>query len=106
MQNVPSKPTPRRLFVFSHPRTASNLFCKLFSKHPQLAYTEYPFLYAYFLGPEAQFQLPKKDGDEAVKEQFKHETFQHGLDKIEEDLADSALEVRTGSLLFAWDEFD
>jgi hypothetical protein len=41
-----------RLFIFTHPRTASNLFMRLFENHPDLSITDYTFFQAYTSGPE------------------------------------------------------
>ncbi|KIM77505.1 hypothetical protein PILCRDRAFT_825279 [Piloderma croceum F 1598] len=42
-----------RIFIFSHPRTASNLFKRLFENHPDLSITDYTFFDAFLYGPEA-----------------------------------------------------
>jgi hypothetical protein len=41
-----------RIFVFTHPRTASNLFIRLFESHPDLSIVSYPFQDAFFWGPD------------------------------------------------------
>lgn len=96
----------RRIFVYSHPRTASNLFCKLFSKHPQLVYFEYPFLRAYFHGPDAQAFLPEgteelKKTHDWMRKKVKGLTYQSVLDKMEKRLAEAEKEVRA-ILISGW----
>lgn len=93
-----------RIFIYSHPRTASNLFCKLFSEHPQLSYSGYPFLRAYLHGPDAQAFLPEGNDPELkkthalVREKVKHLTYQHVLDKMEESLGKAEKDVRAVSI--------
>lgn len=41
-----------RILIFTHPRTASNLFMRLFESHPDLSITSYPFQDAFFWGPD------------------------------------------------------
>lgn len=92
-------PKPLRLFLLSHLRTASNLFIKLFSQHPQVKPIVYPFLYAHFGGPDAQVV---RQGDESsegaqnlrkMQETMQHATYQFVLDKLERDVAEAEAEV-------------
>lgn len=89
------------IFLFSHPRTASNLFLKLFSQHPQLTFCEYPFKYAYFIGPEAQCRLPEElDASESLREMRmakRGETFQVAVDGVERRLFDPRNEVSSNN---------
>jgi hypothetical protein len=90
-------PKPLRLFVFSHPRTASNLFCKLFSQHPQINQQLYVFLTEHFYGPEAQTQIQSERMNELSKvqrEAAKGLTYQAALDKMEKQIADFEAQVR------------
>ena len=43
---------PPRIFIFAHPRTASNLFMRLFENHPDLSIVSYTFQDAFFWGPD------------------------------------------------------
>ena len=88
-------PIPRRLFVFSHPRTASNLFCKLFSEHPDIQYLQNPFVFARFFGPDAQAVL-EGEFDESLKgmkDMLGHLTYQYCLDKMESEISDVEAKV-------------
>ena len=89
-------PNPLRLYILSHPRTASNLFCKLFSEHPKVEPILYPFLYAYFAGPNAQIVMQTSEvSPEAAqrfqkfREMLKDSTYQYVLDKMERDIANA-----------------
>lgn len=42
----------RKIFLLTHPRTASNLCVKLFATHPKLAILKYPFHETYLTGPD------------------------------------------------------
>jgi hypothetical protein len=109
MSNIPDPgvagpPKPLRLFILSHPRTASNLLSKLFSEHPKVESMRYPFLYPYYMGPEAQGYLHAEDGSEemqkaviAAKEMMKDATYQSALDKLEHDIAEAEALVRLGN---------
>lgn len=44
--------TPRRLFLFDHCRTTSNLFIKVLGDDPNICKISYPFFYAFKYGPE------------------------------------------------------
>ncbi|KAL0577223.1 hypothetical protein V5O48_004764 [Marasmius crinis-equi] len=44
----------RRIFLFSHPRTTSNLFMRLMEGHSNVTQAQYMFFAAYFLGPDRQ----------------------------------------------------
>lgn len=41
-------------FILSHPRTASNLFMKIFKSHPDIVPLEYPFLDSFYFASEPQ----------------------------------------------------
>lgn len=97
---VAGPPKLLRLFVLSHPRTASNLFVKLLSEHPQLKNNDSTFLYAYFNGPDAQAALDGNTTDDLkaaaqlVKKKFSYATYQYVLDKIEKDTREGEIEVK------------
>jgi hypothetical protein len=91
-------PKPLRIFLFSHPRTASNLLCKLFSAHPDVGQRFYPFGYAHFIGPDAQALEPRErkdhQGRKEVWEMMKHATYQFQLDQMEKEIAEWEAVVR------------
>lgn len=43
---------PRRIFVFDHPRTVSQMFNRLFANHGELESIFHPFMGASMYGPE------------------------------------------------------
>lgn len=87
----PDPPTSLRLFLFSHPRTASNLFLKLYSEHPDLQQYTYPFLFPHFSGPDAQVvkdkPAPLTEAEKNELELMKHATYQNQLDEMEYEVA-------------------
>jgi hypothetical protein len=91
-------PKPLRLFMFAAPRTASNLFLKLLSEHPDIVQYHYPFLFPYFTGPDAQFSVigeyKPNDAEKAQMEDMKNHTYQFVLDKLEQDIAEAEAAVR------------
>src|ERR1700749_4976099 len=95
-------PKPLRIFLFSHPRTASNLFCKLFSEHPDVGLRCYPFAYAHFIGPDAQVlehrELKEHQERQEMWEVMKHATYQSQLDQMEKAIAEWEAAVRHRSL--------
>ena len=52
---APSQATPdlvERIFIFSHPRTTSNVFLQFFAKSNEVSLVDCPFDAAYMAGPE------------------------------------------------------
>lgn len=93
--SINEPPKPHRLFIFSHPRTASNLLCKLFSEHPAMRSELYYFLFARQFGPESQSQMTGKKVDELredYEKMWKDLTYQGALDKLEKHIASSEAE--------------
>lgn len=95
---------PLKIYLISTPRTGSNLFCKLFSEHPDVDQTIYQFLFEHFFGPEAQLQM---QGDESAALQdehrviFKDATYQAALDTIQDRFVkanSSVSEIPTGGV--------
>ncbi|KAE9407253.1 hypothetical protein BT96DRAFT_874855 [Gymnopus androsaceus JB14] len=90
-----------KIFVYSHPRTRSNLFMKLLETHPQVVGKQYPFMFAFQNGPEAQWSPEKVAGrlkmSGLTKEEFAKKfnvTYQSGLDDMEKRLAKANAEGR------------
>ncbi|KAJ8093343.1 hypothetical protein PM082_020200 [Marasmius tenuissimus] len=73
-----------RIFVYSHPRTGSNLLAKLLETHPSLLVKQYPFLDAIRLGPDKQFLRNTTELSEEMKTHPRsNKTLQEGLDDME-----------------------
>ncbi|KFY19138.1 hypothetical protein V493_08118 [Pseudogymnoascus sp. VKM F-4281 (FW-2241)] len=77
-------------FILSHPRTASNLFMKIFKSHPEVFPTEYPFLNIFYYSTESQTgrKGPKTD---ATRNKFQEKagvprTYCEAFKKLEEDI--------------------
>ena len=87
-----------RIFLFSQPRTASNLFLKLYSEHPDILQHVYPYLYPHFYSQEAQAAgnggLQISDVQKAQKEATKDITYQNALDKLQQRIATTEAAVR------------
>lgn len=91
---IPAKPLI--IYVFSHPRTGSNLFCKLFSQHPSINQELYKYLFEFLFGPELQTQFKGKEADELIethKDLAKDLTYQASLDFIQNLVVKSEQEV-------------
>lgn len=82
-------PQLSRLFIFTHPRTASNLFCKLFSEHPDLNQYPYPFQFSRLCGPDAQTQVPIQKVIDLCGSETNALSYQAALDKVQINIADS-----------------
>ncbi|KFX87725.1 hypothetical protein V490_08056 [Pseudogymnoascus sp. VKM F-3557] len=78
------------VFILSHPRTASNLFMKIFKSHPDIVQIEYPFLDSFYFGSESQCgrksaQIEKKRAE--LQEQIsKPKTYRGCFEKLEENI--------------------
>lgn len=81
------------IFVFSYPRTMSNLFLRFFAQPPQVGVIDYPFDAAYMAGPERQSRRSnpqidalikaRKAADHCVTYQMAYNTMQTQRRKIE-----------------------
>jgi len=89
-------PEPLRLFVFSHLRTASNLFCKIFSEHPRIDLETYTFLYTHYGGPDAQ-AIGMDEFHKALNEMGKQPSYQMALDNLETIMTNAEAKVGIGS---------
>ncbi|ESK94831.1 hypothetical protein Moror_14104 [Moniliophthora roreri MCA 2997] len=75
-----SKP---RLFLFSHPRTMSNLLMRILETHPDLSQLGYSFFNAYYIGPERQAASPREDFTQVPGyDKWPEMTYQKGLDSM------------------------
>ncbi|KAK1225434.1 hypothetical protein PQX77_011625 [Marasmius sp. AFHP31] len=90
-----------RIFVYSHPRTGSNLLAKLLETHPSLSVKQYPFLDAIRLGPNKQFLRNTPELSEQEKTHPRSnmifvckETLQEGLDDMETWIREAKEEAR------------
>ncbi|KAE9407255.1 hypothetical protein BT96DRAFT_914834 [Gymnopus androsaceus JB14] len=78
-----------RIFLYSHPRTRSNLFMKLLETHPEVINKQYPFMFAFLDGPDAPVERRanrvKASGltNEEYDKKYKDVTYQSGLDEME-----------------------
>ncbi|KAJ8094054.1 hypothetical protein PM082_009944 [Marasmius tenuissimus] len=82
-----------RIFLFTHPRTASNLLTRIIETHPSVAVKTYPFINAFRFGPEKMItrgtpQLDKFYKDFNTDEVFKDVTFQYSIDELERAIAE------------------
>ncbi|KAJ4479040.1 hypothetical protein J3R30DRAFT_3473647 [Lentinula aciculospora] len=91
MVNPASTDVHKRLFLYSHPRTRSNLFMRLLENHPQMVTKQYPFMFAFQAGPEGQWPEEKKamriQASHMSNEEADKKTYQAGLDEMEQLLA-------------------
>lgn len=85
------------IFVFSHPRTMSNLFLRFFAQDPEVGVIDYPFDAAYMAGPERQLRRSnpqiialikaRKAADHYVTYQMAYDTMQKQGRKIEAEVS-------------------
>ncbi|KAK7046015.1 hypothetical protein VNI00_007010 [Paramarasmius palmivorus] len=78
--------TPKPVYIFSHPRTRSNLLARLLETHPRIGVPNmYPFRAAFCAGPErplADFSVfATKDIDERETFQFAYDSLNSNLDQ-------------------------
>ncbi|THU89869.1 hypothetical protein K435DRAFT_677032 [Dendrothele bispora CBS 962.96] len=84
MDTQPSKFV--RLFIFGHPRTRTNLFCRLWQNHKDVLEWQYPFMQAWVYGPERQEIRERVLAPGKLEEHVK-DSFQAGLDALQEMIA-------------------
>ncbi|EEB91856.1 hypothetical protein MPER_09720, partial [Moniliophthora perniciosa FA553] len=76
---------PRRLYLFSHPRTMSNLLMRILETHPDLSQRSYSFFSAYFIGPERQAAPPREVYSYMPGyNEWEKKTYQKGLEECME----------------------
>jgi hypothetical protein len=85
------------VFILSHPRTASNLFMKIFKSHPEIVQIEYPFLDSFYFGSESQCdrkgaQIEKKRA-ELQEQNRKPKTYRGCFEKLEENICEALEQV-------------
>src|ERR1700742_3147332 len=86
-------PVPLRLQLFSQPRTASNLFCKLFSEHEEVEQHPYNFLYTRML---ARTQVKDERTAALARSNVEKSSLseQDALDRIQKLIGESEVKVR------------
>lgn len=70
------------LFVFSHPRVASNLFMHLLANDPQIAQLTYLFFESFYSGPDSISQHRSTKVASTTKEQNAHPSYQEAFDAV------------------------
>ena len=86
-----------RIFIFTHPRTASNLFMRLFESHPDLSVTKYIFNDTFYCGSKSLLcrhssqRIFQRDG------LSQNATYQSCFDKLQNFIADAEA---AGKVLF------
>lgn len=85
----------KTIFVFTSPRTASNLFMQLFKPHPDLIVDSYPFQQAWMWGPEKMCSRETPEMAEMAKESSNDHmaTFQGSFEKLKEFCASEVAKV-------------
>ncbi|KAL9631999.1 MAG: hypothetical protein Q9164_005581, partial [Protoblastenia rupestris] len=96
----PNPPTRHPIFLFTHPRSASNLFMRLFSNHPEISTTAYSFFNAYMHGPEKQYRghFPDPANPGGIIIDNSNETFQVAFERCQ-DAITSAMQENKSPLL-------
>ncbi len=86
----------RSIFLFSHPRTASNLLLRLFADHPRLAIIEYPWHDAFMNGPEKLMRRITAKGSEPQGHDPSRShgpTYQASFDQLQREMSLAAKQV-------------
>ncbi|KAK3191507.1 hypothetical protein K4F52_002322 [Lecanicillium sp. MT-2017a] len=81
----------RDVFLFSHPRTASNLLCRLLSDQPGWAQSSYHFADAFTFARKSFNWAPYEDITSEQRQEFEN-LLQKGLSKLEQARASAAEE--------------
>lgn len=83
------KPTCKRIFLFTHARTTSNLLIKMLAKHPQIEISHYPFVNAFDQGPERlKLRNHGMNGNpDFSREATRDETYQNAFDRLQRFIA-------------------
>ncbi|KAL8738869.1 MAG: hypothetical protein Q9181_000396 [Wetmoreana brouardii] len=89
---------PLRIWLCSHPRTASNVLAKQFRGHPQLASKEYTFFKAFSYGPER----PSRAVGEETRPDAEQATYQNGFNELQRFLSEIEQE---GKIIFIKEHF-
>lgn len=79
-------PQPLRIALFSHPRTNSNLFTKLFASQPDVEQHTYPFMPGYMWGPDRRLGYKTKEVEEmysTLKSNYDDLSAQKSLDDLQ-----------------------
>ncbi|KAL5312871.1 hypothetical protein ACEPPN_019297 [Leptodophora sp. 'Broadleaf-Isolate-01'] len=84
---MPSSEPRKAIFLFTHPRTASNLLMQMLRTHPDMETIEYPFVDTYYFGQDS-LTLRRNVRMEAVKQRMQADpalaqTFQAAFDQLE-----------------------
>ncbi|KAF9258264.1 hypothetical protein L218DRAFT_948508 [Marasmius fiardii PR-910] len=77
---------PLRIALFSHPRTNSNLFTKLFESQPDVEQHTYPFMPGYMWGPDRRLGYKTKEVQDmytTLKGHYDDLSVQKSLDSLE-----------------------
>jgi hypothetical protein len=107
--SLSSPPKPLRIYLYSHPRTGSNLFCKLFSEHPSISQLKGPFFLEAWFGPESQIPVESEEMDKLIlfyRPRLGEGTYQSSLDKLQTRIAEAQEVVSKLNLyLSKWELF-
>jgi len=74
--------TCRPIFVFTHPRVASNLFIHLFANDPQIAQLAYLFFESFYSGPDSISQHKTTKVASTTDEKNVHPSYQEAFDAV------------------------
>lgn len=100
--STPYPNVPSTFFLYSQPRTRSNLLVRLLETHPRMKSMHYPFMFAFLNGPESQWpadqQAQRIKGlgmtPEEHAKKWEKATYQAALDSMEKMMAKTKEEVR------------
>lgn len=87
---------PRRIALFSHPRTNSNMFTKLFASQPDIVQHTYPFMPGYMWGPDRRLGYKSKEVEDmyaTLKSNYDTLTTQQSLDDLQRAFGETEAQV-------------
>ncbi|KAJ3856517.1 hypothetical protein EV368DRAFT_32220 [Lentinula lateritia] len=87
---------PRRIALFSHPRTNSNMFTKLFASQPDIVQHTYPFMPGYMWGPDRRLGYKSKEVEDmyaTLKSNYDTLTTQQSLDDLQRAFAETEAQI-------------
>src|ERR1700729_3691017 len=89
MSTLTSSRRHPRIFICTHPRTASNLFIRLFENNPDLSIASYSFQDAFLLGPESLMGSYSAQRISQRGRLTPDATYQNGFNKLQKFIADA-----------------
>ncbi len=92
VQPGPTRSQCRDVFLFSHPRTASNLLSRLLSDQPGWVQTEYHFQSTFIFAEKALNRTPITEFTDEQRSEY-GEMLKQGMESLDQALHDAVAKV-------------